>query len=473
MGSQPVPAAARDSNAGGCAGHERADAPAASPRPLYIYGTLFAWISLSILLIFINKQILGFTACRLPFLLAFLHMATGGTAASFLVRRQAAVAAAAAAAVRAPGAAAASSPHGSNEVRSEKDPEAAVRLDDTACDADISSSAEAAAAAAAGPARTCAALASPLSSSSSSSSAQLGVQRDYFLVAAFLAGALLCANGGFMFLSIPMIQMLKAGSPAVTFFAGLVLGAEAFSGVQLLNVLIICAGVLCSAYASVNLHLLGMVLQLASIVCDSLRCSLLQRAMARAGVKMNPIAALAEFAPRAAVLLVLPTLIFDAPLIWASPSCLIQSWPLIAASCAVAFLLNLAICALIGATSALTTSISGVLKDFACILIAMLVHSVPITPLQWFGYVISLAGLVWHHYRNVFGRSASGAASPTAVAAAPPLPAPREPGAQALAKTGQGERASDSSADSAGGARHNHGSDDGTPLLLGGGGARE
>jgi drug/metabolite transporter (DMT)-like permease len=273
-----------------------------------------------------------------------------------------------------------------------------------------------------------------------------------------------------MFLSIPMIQMLKAGSPAVTFFAGVVLGAEAFSGAQFFNVLIICAGVLCSAYASVDLHLLGMVLQLASIVCDSLRCSLLQRTMARAGAKMNPMAALAEFAPRAAVLLVLPTLIFDLPVVWASPLCIIQSWPLIAASCAVAFLLNVAICALIGATSALTTSISGVLKDFACIVIAMLVHNVPITPLQWLGYAVSLVGLVWHHYRNVFGRCASGAnASPPAGAPAPSsAPAPRE----LAAKAEQGCSAGDSNAESADGARHSRASDEGALLLLGGAGAR-
>lgn len=422
-------------------------------------------------MIFINKQILGFTACRFPFLLAFLHMATGGAGASCLVRRRAQAAldggAVGAAAARA-------QPPSSKGTAPPKDLEAGTKCDDTTCcdrddgdddddDDDGGASDDSSSTTAApGPASR------PPDGANAADASSVGLPRDYFLVAALLAGALLCANGGFMLLSIPMIQMLKAGSPAVTFFASVALGAEAFSAAQLLNVLVICAGVLCSAYASTELHLLGVGLQLAAIVCDSLRCSLLQRTMARAGAKMNPMAALAEFAPRAATLLVLPTLLVDAPVIWASPLCLLQSWHLIAASCAVAFLLNVAVCALIGATSALTTSVSGVLKDLACIVLAMVLHEVHITHLQWGGYAISLAGLAWHHYRNVFGRGAP----VEAVTAALPAPTSDTVGSIGTRTELTAWRKRDASVEEV---REDGEDEDAAPLLLerGGGGRRE
>jgi drug/metabolite transporter (DMT)-like permease len=409
MGPAPLSAAAPPQGVGGGdrGARSSSSSPPPPPGPCYIYGTLFAWIALSILLIFINKEILGFTSCRFPFLLAFLHMATGGAAASWLVRRRRQ------AAERGAAAATTAPPPPSAGATAPKDIEACNDADDTAClerdgndndcDGNSDDSFSSTASASARPAQGAADAPSPSSSSSSP-----GLERDYFLVAAFFTCAVVCANGAFMFVSIPMIQMLKAASPAVTFFASVALGAEAFSAPQLLNVLVICAGVLTAVYASVEAHALGIGLQVASIVCDSLRVSLLQRTMARAGAKMDPMAALANFAPRAAVLLVLPMLIFDLPVVAVSPLCLLQSWHLIMASCAVAFLLNVAVCALILATSALTTSVSGGLRDVACILLAMALHDVHVTRLQWGGYAVSLAGLAWHHYRNVFGRVSVG-----------------------------------------------------------------
>jgi Triose-phosphate Transporter family len=327
---------------------------------VYIYVTLFAWIGLSISLIFINKHLLGFFACRFPFLLAFLHMATGGAAASWILYRRN---------VSKPDGTACDIPDCNDHV---EDPQSISDLVDLAKDA--------------------------------ANDGFTLCHRDYNLIAAFLTGALVFANGGFMYLSVPVIQMLKAGSPAVTFLVGLGLGAEKFSCVQLLNVTIICAGVFWSAYSSIDLHAWGVVSQMAAIICDCLRCSLLQRTMARNGISMDPIAALSKFAPRAAVLLVLPVVFIEGRAIRDSFSCLASSGTLIAASCIVAFLLNLAVCALIGATSALTTSISGVLKDVACIILAVQLHHVRVTPLQLAGYTTSLSGLAWYHYRNIFTR---------------------------------------------------------------------
>lgn len=299
------------------------------------------------LLIFINKQALSSKGCRIPFFLAFLHMATGAVLARFAMRLQYSL-------------------HSDVVLTSQS--QVAKEMSDAGT------------------------LRGWLAS-------------EYNAIAALLAGALVCANGAYMFLSVPLIQMLKAGAPAVTYFAGIGIGAEVFSGQQMTNVLIICGGVFMSVYAASDFNGIGVAFQILAITCDSLRCTLLQRAVSRSGAQMNPIAALAEFAPRAAAMLAIPTLYLEAPALLAAHECLAQSWRLLFASCIVAFGLNVAVCTLIGATSALTTSISGILKDIICIAIAIRLHNVPVAAQQWIGYVITLWGIGWHHYRTIFNKN--------------------------------------------------------------------
>ena len=82
------------------------------------------------------------------------------------------------------------------------------------------------------------------------------------------------------------------------------------------------------------------------------------------------------------------------------------------ANASVAFFLNLGTMALIKQTSALTLNISGVFKDLFLIFYSVVVSGAVVTPLQYGGYSIALAGVVaYTRYKT-----AKSAAVPTAAA---------------------------------------------------------
>jgi hypothetical protein len=61
---------------------------------------------------------------------------------------------------------------------------------------------------------------------------------------------------------------------------------------------------------------------------------------------------------------------------------------------------------LIQITSALTTSLLGVIKEWICIIVAMHIYMTVVTGLQWLGYSVAIAGLIWYQT----GRSTSAVA---------------------------------------------------------------
>jgi hypothetical protein len=63
---------------------------------------------------------------------------------------------------------------------------------------------------------------------------------------------------------------------------------------------------------------------------------------------------------------------------------------------AVAFCLNVAVVFLIGKTSSLVLTLSGVLKDILLVILSVIIWSTPVTALQMFGYTIALSGLIWY-----------------------------------------------------------------------------
>jgi len=66
------------------------------------------------------------------------------------------------------------------------------------------------------------------------------------------------------------------------------------------------------------------------------------------------------------------------------------------ANAVVAFMLNVSVVFLIGKTSSLVMTLSGVLKDILLVCASMLIFADPVSGLQAFGYSIALGGLVYY-----------------------------------------------------------------------------
>lgn len=64
--------------------------------------------------------------------------------------------------------------------------------------------------------------------------------------------------------------------------------------------------------------------------------------------------------------------------------------------------LSLQVFVLIGSTSALTTSMAGILKDWICIASSVVVFQTEVTQMQVVGYGVALCGVVYYQRQKFF-----------------------------------------------------------------------
>jgi hypothetical protein len=122
---------------------------------------------------------------------------------------------------------------------------------------------------------------------------------------------------------------------------------------------------------------------------------MVQRLLSSAEFKMDPMVSLYYFAPACAVINGVFTLFVEAP-----KMSMLDIYNLgfgtLLANAFVAFGLNVAVVLLIGKTSAVVLTLSGVLKDILLVIASMAIFKDPVAPTQWFGYSIALGGLVYY-----------------------------------------------------------------------------
>lgn len=162
-------------------------------------------------------------------------------------------------------------------------------------------------------------------------------------------------------------------------------------------------GVGFASQGEVQANLTGVALQLSAILLDAIRCTLLQVAMQHSEVKLSPAETLLHVAPRAAVFIGIPAAVLEGRRL-----CKTQNLPIgwLALSCVLASSLNLLAFSLIKSTSALTTSVTGPLKEWVCIIASVLAYNDPITLNQIVGYIIALCGIFWYQFDKFFVQGA-------------------------------------------------------------------
>lgn len=188
---------------------------------------------------------------------------------------------------------------------------------------------------------------------------------------------------------------VQASGPATIYFMGILMGNERLGFWQTLKVAVVCTGVGIASYGDVTLSVLGFALQVASIMMDALRCCGLQKVMQANHIEVGPLVTLAYVAPFSLAALSLPAVVFEGPRLLNTYNKWSGAMPMVLLSGLLASILNLVVFKIIRLTSALTTSLSGVLKEWACILVAMWVYGTKVTQLQWVGYSIAIGGLLW------------------------------------------------------------------------------
>ena len=90
------------------------------------------------------------------------------------------------------------------------------------------------------------------------------------------SGTLWLGNAAYLYLSVSFIQMLKALMPVAVFGVGCGLGTESYNHNTMLNMVIVTIGVAIASYGEINFVVLGVLLQLAAVLTESSRLTLVR-----------------------------------------------------------------------------------------------------------------------------------------------------------------------------------------------------
>ncbi|KAF2195753.1 TPT-domain-containing protein [Zopfia rhizophila CBS 207.26] len=211
----------------------------------------------------------------------------------------------------------------------------------------------------------------------------------------FFSLSLICGNQTYLHLSVAFIQMLKATTPVAVLLATWSLGVAPPNLKTLGNVSFIVIGVIIASMGEIQFVMIGFLFQVGGIIFEAIRLVMVQRLLSSAEFKMDPLVSLYYYAPACALMNGLVCLFGELPQMAMADIYRVGIFTLIA-NALVAFLLNVSVVFLIGKTSSLVLTLSGVLKDILLVFASMFLFGDPVTLLQAFGYSIALAGLIYY-----------------------------------------------------------------------------
>ncbi|KAL6769719.1 EZY14 [Auxenochlorella protothecoides x Auxenochlorella symbiontica] len=213
------------------------------------------------------------------------------------------------------------------------------------------------------------------------------------------AASLWLSNSSYLYLSVSFIQMTKSLMPGLVYACGVALGTETFAAGSALNMLLIAAGVVVCAVGEANLVVKGLVQQLAALLFEAARLTLVQILMNSKGLAMNPLQSLYYVSPACLLCLLVPFALVEYSSLLQSPPVIYPT--VLLANALTAFALNLAVFLLIGKTSALTMNIAGVIKDWMLIFFSFHLFHAPVTVLNLVGYAFCVAGVAVYNFQKL------------------------------------------------------------------------
>ena len=218
---------------------------------------------------------------------------------------------------------------------------------------------------------------------------------------ALFAGSLACSNLAAARMPVATVQMLKALAPLLTVATMFAMGTERFRPALLLVALLMTLGVGVASYGEAHFDAVGAALQLAALLCESVRMVCIQATIQASLPKANPLAALALFAPMCAACLLPLSLVMEPGVLAA----LLGSGAgdrdlllLLSGNAVAAIAINVCAVWLLSQNSGpLLVTLVGVLKDVQLIVFSVFLFGSPITHMQCAGYSVALLGINAYH----------------------------------------------------------------------------
>jgi drug/metabolite transporter (DMT)-like permease len=188
--------------------------------------------------------------------------------------------------------------------------------------------------------------------------------------------------------------MLKAFTPVAVLIFSFVSGIEKATYMEVYIVSVICVGVAITSVGESYFSWTGFIFQSLAILAEASR--LVMTSILMKALKLDPLSSLYYIAPLCMTIIGSLCLFFEASDLPYDRMQTNDFLFILLINGLVAFTLNVAVVLLISNTSALVLTLSGIIKDILLVVLSMSVFGSPVTPLQYFGYLIALLGLNLH-----------------------------------------------------------------------------
>ncbi|KNC75967.1 hypothetical protein SARC_11521 [Sphaeroforma arctica JP610] len=210
------------------------------------------------------------------------------------------------------------------------------------------------------------------------------------------AGTLATGNAVYMHLSVAFIQMLKAGTPAITMCTMFLFGLERPRKDLLMAVGLIVVGCATSAYGELDFSLFGVSLSVSSSVFESLKLVMTQKLLS--GTFSGPIEGLFHIAPITFLCLLALGVCFEGSRFHADQGfeLMLASPHMYLVAGSLGFVCNLLVMTVIKLTSSLSFKVLAQAKNVGVVLLGAVMLGNAVTQLQCVAYALSITGFFFY-----------------------------------------------------------------------------
>jgi hypothetical protein len=154
-------------------------------------------------------------------------------------------------------------------------------------------------------------------------------------------------------------------------------------------------GVGLSSFGEIEFSLVGFLFQIAGIIFEAIRLVMIQVMLSGEGMNMDPLVSLYYYAPACTVMNIIIAMFTEIPK-FKMEDLAHAGYGMLLLNAMVAFMLNIASVFLIGKTSGLVMTLTGILKNILLVIISIMIWNTHISWMQTLGYAVALAGLVFY-----------------------------------------------------------------------------
>ncbi|KAF5555647.1 triose phosphate 3-phosphoglycerate phosphate translocator [Fusarium napiforme] len=217
--------------------------------------------------------------------------------------------------------------------------------------------------------------------------------RTILPIGVLYSASLVFSNIVYLYLSVAFIQMLKSTGPVCTLVASWVWGVAQPDSKTFGNIMLIVAGVAISSFGEIEFSWWGFLFQMCGTIAEAVRVVMIQVMLSAEGLRMDPLVGLYYYAPVCTLMNMFVVLFSEGPRFKWEDAAQAGYGVLLANAC-LAFFLNVISVFLIGKTSGLVMTLSGILKSILLVAASVVLWGTHISLTQTLGYAVALMGLV-------------------------------------------------------------------------------